>query len=704
MSQPEVTPELATKYGLSKAEFSTISTALGRIPTFSEMRVLAFYWSEPYSWKSATAVLNSLPEIQRSHELVQGSAGPGPLDMGNNRALVVKISSCGLQKGEDAEQAVAGCIRRASGEIMALGARPMSLYYSRFVGIISQRGTKKMVRLVSKGAKSSASRLHIPVALSQEIFDEGYSTQLLFHAVVLGWINEDTVISPEALGEGSALFLLRRKSRETVDSTPHHTWEDAMVQVCEELAARPYLIAMQPASLGGVALACVELALRGGSGISLNLNKIATGGDVLKLSERALSQETGRFIAVINRGFEQELKTICRERGVDCVPMGKVNGRGTFDIRHGRKKYCSIPLAVFRERPETPWHELARKGAGNPAETQEVKSVTTKKNKSWNLPLLELLAVANVLADEKSRICLNSFDVKNPPSDQTNSRDSVVFRSWGSGRIASLDPRTGGKRAIMSGARKVVCRGANPKGAVVSFGVGDLQDPEEFHSFSEMVAGVREACRVLRIPVVNKSVHFWAAKSIPTPLAGVVGLMEDENRFMSPSFRDPEDFVLMLGSHRGELGGSEYSRMVGNRMDAPPPTQDAGMEQRIHEIILVMNKVGLIRSARDVSTGGLAVALAHSLVVSPEGVGARIHMSSKISDEELLFGETQGLFILTIHEDSLIEIERLCMRIGVSCTTIGRVTGDGIFSFNDWIRLEVDKLRKHISLNAKKIP
>lgn len=688
VTEPEVTPELAAEYGLSENDFFTITSSLGRIPTYAEMRILAVYWSERYSWKSSSVVLKTLPGIG-SKDL------PQVIPVDDDLGLVIKMLSFHLSPREEGEKAASESVVKAVGEVQALGGHPISLFFSRHVGALSKRGTKKLARNLLKGARSSGAVLDIRSVASQSTFDEGYNTQCQCHTVVLGSVKEGFAVDSKPFTEGYPVFLLRGKEgkSETLST------EASVGRVCETLAPRGYLLGFRQVSLGGIAIASIEMALGSQSGIALNLKKIGVEENGMGALDILLSGKTGRFLLVINRGFERELRTICRQFEVDLARIGAVTGNGSFTVRSGRKRYCSIPLTVFLQRSEIPEHYLHAKEPSYLAKVRQSKVVGTKKTSSWESALLTLLGSENVLADEKGRLELDSLD-----SEISSPKKSIVFRTWGSGRYAYLDPRTGGKCAVMAAARKVVCRGATPRAAVVGFSVGDLHNPETFYLFREMVAGVAEACGALEIPVANKSMNYGSEESLPTPLGGVLGLMEKTDRFLTTGFKEPDDFILMLGSHRGELGGSEYSRIVKNLPDGAPPAADVAMERRIHEIILVMNKVGLIKSARDVSRGGFAVSLAQSLVASSAGLGARIHMSSKIGNDELLFGETQGLFLVTINEDSLIEIERVCMRRGVSCTAIGRVTDDGIFSFNDWIRMKVDRLKKLYSQKVKKVP
>jgi len=705
MREPEITLELALELGLSETEFSTITGALGRVPTYTELRILATYWSEPCSGKSSNAILNLLPQNDSNGQTGGKKNFSQQIDIGNDSVLVFNTSSRYITKRLNRESVAQSCTIQAIRDITATGARLTSVFYSRCVGLLENRGTKKEIKDLAKGVVLCGKNLEFQTAASNLVFDDFNDNFSIFNSMAVGAVSANSLVKSVAHGEGNPVFVLRRKNeikndKELLDLS----LEKSLGCICQELSQRSYLIGIQAISRGGVAISCIDLAVNGNCGITLYLNRIRSPEKFSFPADDLLSEAFGHYLIVINQGFEKELRAICRKSDVDCLEIGEVNGDGVISISFRKKQYCSIPLTVFLKRMETPIYKLTTTEPSYLAEVNKPKSISQKKIRSWNSILLSLLETPNVLASEKIRSTLDLLDTKWNSLWEGELDQGVVFRTWSAGRYSYLDPRMGGRCAIVGAARKVVCRGASPKAALTSVLMGDLEDPEAYYLFKEMIEGMAEVCREFQISVVSKDINSESGVSIPTPVVGVVGLIDDARRILSPEFKNANDFIIMLGSHRGELGGSEYQRIVYQSLEGPPPVVDISMEGRVHEIILMLHKVGLIKSACDVSIGGLAVALSHCLIASKERLGARIHMSSKIREDELLFGETQGLFLITIDEDSLIEIERLCMRIGVSCTAIGRVTDDGIFSFNKWIKVKVDKLKKLHIQNLRKFP
>ena len=705
MKEPEVTPELAQHHGLPEEEFSLISDTLGRNPSYTELRILAFYWSEACSRKSSKSVLDSLPLFREDEAKTRQGKPSHFVDSGGDTVISLKSHTCNLLPRANPKEVALTCAAGVLREVATSGVSPGVVFYSRVVGSLEKRGIPRTVRGLMRGAEECGKALNVRAIPAQLVFDEGYNENALFTAIALGTGSDQSLVFPKATGEGNPVFLLGRKETEMDDGlSVDIALERSLLEVTAELSRRNYLVGMNSVGVGGIGGACIDMAVQGQSGITLYLGRLPFLEKGAVPSHMLLSEIHGRIVVVISNGFEKELRTVCRKSGVDCMEIGVVNGKNEFSVRRGKKVYCSIPLTVFMRRTETPVYRLKVRKPDHLAGARNLGVSPQKKRKSWNSVMLALLESPNVVADRIGGLISDRYELDDNLLRMIGSERKVVLRLCGSGRYMHMDPEMGGKYAMAGAARKTVSRGAHPSAAVSSFTCGNLLDPETFYVFKEAVAGMAHACREFQIPVVDKTIDCQPRISFPSLLAGVLGFMEQSEQLIVPTFHTPDDFILLLGSHRGELGGSEFLKTIHKRLDGPLPIVDVGMERRIYEIILMINKIGLIKSAKDVSIGGLAVAVAHCLVGSDNGLGARIHMSSKIREDELLFGETQGLFIITIDEDSLIEIERICMRMGVPCTAIGRVTGDGTFAFNESISLKVEKMKKLFSESARKIP
>jgi phosphoribosylformylglycinamidine synthase len=268
--------------------------------------------------------------------------------------------------------------------------------------------------------------------------------------------------------------------------------------------------------------------------------------------------------------------------------------------------------------------------------------------------------------------------------------DQIVLTQSDKNHLIDISPRLSGRVSVASAVRRLSCIGANPK-AVIIQNIFPKMNNKSLWKASELLQGQEEAIRVLEVEIGNRSIDtfndYWHQN------ISAIGISQQKSPQMDISFKNDDDFISLLGSHRGELTGSAYEKYITNEKSDVLPTVDLQMEKRMQDVVRQGISTNLIKSAVNVSTGGISIAIAKSLIASENGLGAKIYLSRKLKDEELLFGETQGLVIVTLSEEDIMEFERICMTIGVPSTTIGRVTDNDMFTFNEAIKTKVDKLR-----------
>ena len=384
-------------------------------------------------------------------------------------------------------------------------------------------------------------------------------------------------------------------------------------------------------------------------------------------------KSTADCIAVVRKKRESSVKGKARKHKVSATTIGTVSDIGFFSVKGSEISLPLSSLGIFEHEEALPSAlslpaDLAAAGSSSHEQFKEPKS--------FNSELLKLLA-----ADE----CVEA--------SRTNPAKGESFIETADGDvIAEFDPRRGAQEAFASAARKVIGHGASPKIASVAVTLPETPDDGDYYRFGEFSEGLSAASAALQLPVATAHVSFDRECVQPRLTVAVSGSVENGSSRISRGFQNADDFILMLGSHRGELGCSVYGRLKSGENIDPAPMVDLVMERQIREIVLVGNRIGLINSATHISSGGLATAIAHAIIRGGEGIGARIHLSSKIRNDQLLFGETRGLIVISVSEESIIEIERLCMNSGVPCTAIGRVTSDGRYTFNDLIKLKREKM------------
>jgi len=284
------------------------------------------------------------------------------------------------------------------------------------------------------------------------------------------------------------------------------------------------------------------------------------------------------------------------------------------------------------------------------------------------------------------------------------SNKAIATKTDGNGRYTYLNPYRGGAIAVAESARNVVCTGAKPIAITNCLNFGNPYDPEIYYQFKQAVLGMGDACRTFNTPVTGGNVSFYNESPdgpiYPTPVVGMVGLIENLQHVTTSYFKDDGDFIIMLGTLKGELGGSEYLKVIHNTVAGNAPSIDLSFEKRVHKACLDAIRNGIVKSATDISDGGLAVAIAESCINNPEKpMGASIYISRKLRDDEIFFGETQSVIILTISENHLLDIERIAAKNIVPCFTIGRVKDNNRLKMNESIDIALDEL-KQIYTNA----
>ncbi|MCH8328422.1 MAG: phosphoribosylformylglycinamidine synthase subunit PurL, partial [Candidatus Marinimicrobia bacterium] len=277
-------------------------------------------------------------------------------------------------------------------------------------------------------------------------------------------------------------------------------------------------------------------------------------------------------------------------------------------------------------------------------------------------------------------------------------RKALAISTDGNGRYVYLNPRSGGAIAVAEAARNVVCVGAKPVAITNCLNFGNPNDPEIYYQFTEAVVGITQACRALNTPVTGGNVSFYnenpSGAIYPTPVIGMLGIIENIDHLTTPAFKSEGDFVVVLGSINGELGGSEFLEMEHGKVAGNAPLIDLDTELHVQNVCLEAIGEGLIHSAHDISDGGLAVCLTESLLAGPSGLGVEIHLSRRLRNDEILFGESQSTIIVTILEDHLLALQRLAMQEQVPVVTIGRITTDGRLKINDIIDIKRAALAK----------
>ena len=725
--EPEVNLELAQEHGLSEDEYEKIKNTLGRKPTFTELGIYSVMWSEHCSYKNSLAMLKTFPQEHENMLVGAREENAGLIDIGDGLALSFKIEShnhpSAVEPFQGATTGVGGILR----DVFTMGARPIANLNSLRFGPLSEPRNRYLFEHVVDGIGHYGNCMGIPTVGGEIFFDKGYSDNPLVNAMSIGLVKQGETKSAIAKGPGNTVMIIGSSTgRDGIhgatfasDELDEDSEEDRpavqvgdpfqekkLLEATLELAKKDYVIGIQDMGAAGFTSSSSEMAEKGGVGMEINLDKVPRREPGMTPYEIMLSESQERMLLVIQEGFEPEVKEILEKWDLECAEVGDVSSSGNLDIYEEGDQVASIPVDTLAEHLE---YERKTERPDYFEKTRSFDPEDIPEPDDYNEILLELISSPNIA--DKSWVykqydhTVRSNTVVEPGSSAAVIRikgtdKALATCTDGNGRYVYLNPYRGGEIAVAEAARNVVCSGGDPLGITNCLNFGNPYDPEVYYEFKNAVLGIGDACRELDIPVTGGNVSFYnqaeTTRIFPTPVIGMVGLLEDVNHATTAWFKNPGDFIVMFGRIKGELDGSEYLKQIHDKVTGNSPEINMEFEHRIQQATLAAIQEDIINSAIDISNGGFATAVAESLILNDkdEKLGAEFHFSEKIRDDELLFSETQSVIITSIDEDALLDLERICSSYSVPTKTIGTVNDSGRLKINEEIDIEVDKLRK----------
>ncbi|MEE9466126.1 MAG: phosphoribosylformylglycinamidine synthase subunit PurL [Candidatus Neomarinimicrobiota bacterium] len=724
--EPVVDEQLAREHGLSTDEYTRIVGILGRTPTFTELGIFSVMWSEHCSYKSSIRVLKTLPRSGGRLLVEAGEENAGLVDIGDGLAVAFKIESHNHPSAVEPYQGAATGVGGIMRDIFTMGARPIASLNSLRFGSLDDPHNRYLLEHVVKGIGDYGNCLGIPTVGGEVVISDAYAGNPLVNAMSVGIARRDRIVSAVAKGKGNPVFIIGSKtgrdgihgatfaseelsaeseSRKSNVQVGDPFTEKLLLEATLQLALRPFLVGIQDMGAAGITCSCSEMAAKGASGIRLDLDKVPLRETGMTPYEILLSESQERMLVVIQKGFEEELLEITGRWELGCALIGEVIATGKLEVYWGGEMVADVPCRDLVLGGGAPQYTLPAKRPAYLDEVTQLDINSLKEPKNYNTCLLNLLASPNITSKtfvyEQYDSTIRSNTVIGPGSDAAvirikGTNTALALTTDGNGRYVWLNPRTGGMIAVAEAARNVVCTGARPVAVTNCLNFGNPTDPEIYFQFQEAVAGMGESCRALNTPVTGGNVSFYnenpGGAVYPTPVIGMLGLIENPEHITSPGFEQAGDFVAVLGSLNGELGGSEYLEQVHGLVIGDPPPLNLETELHVQAVCLEAIHQGLINSAHDISDGGLAVCLTECILASNPGLGAEIHVSRRLRDDELLFGESQSVIIVSLREDNLLALQRIAMEDQVPCITIGRVTDQARLAINDVVNLPREKL------------
>ena len=702
------------RHGITPEEYDRIVALCGREPNLTELGLFSVMWSEHCSYKSSRVHLKTLPT--EGPRVVQGPGeNAGAVDIGDGLAAVFKIESHNhpsfIEPYQGAATGVGGIIR----DIFTMGARPIALLNALRFGSIEEPRTRRILRGVVSGIGGYGNSIGIPTVGGEVMFDQSYSGNPLVNVFCLGIAKHDALVKGRASGVGNPVYYVGAKTgrdgihgatmasaefdEKSAEKRPavqvgDPFMEKLLLEACLEVMATDACVGVQDMGAAGLTCSTCETGARGGVGVEIDVAKVPQRETGMTPYEIMLSESQERMLLIVKRGREAEVERIFEKWDLHAVQIGEVIAEQRLRVKQNGVVIADVPnLALTDEAP------VYRRPFQPPSDLEALRTIPGSARGSQPRPNDAFLMLLSSPTVASKRWIFEQYDhmVRTNTIAPTGLSASVVrvkgtnralaMSVDGNGRYGLLDPRQGARLALAEAARNVACAGAQPVGATNCLNFGNPERPEIMWQFAEAVAGLGEACRALEIPITGGNVSLYNETDgraiLPTPIIGVVGLLDDASRVLTRVFPSAGLEIVVLGENLGELGGSEYLKMVHETISGVPPRLDLDRERALQRCLVELASGGLIRSAHDCAEGGFAVTLAECCFEGA-GIGAKVTIQSAASDGGVdpltatLFGESASRVVISTEPDRLEAVLTLARAAGVPAERIGRTGGHSI--------------------------
>ncbi|MCX4168759.1 phosphoribosylformylglycinamidine synthase subunit PurL [Enterococcus casseliflavus] len=694
--------KLYEQWGLTQEEYRMISEdILGRLPNYTETGLFSVMWSEHCSYKNSKPVLRKFPT--EGPQVLQGPGeGAGIVDIGDDLAVVFKAEShnhpSAVEPYEGAATGVGGIIR----DIFSMGARPIAVLDSLRFGELDNPRTKYLLEEVVAGISGYGNCIGIPTVGGEVAFDPCYEGNPLVNAMCVGIIAHKDIQKGQAKGVGNTIMYVGAKtgrdgihgatfaSEEFVEGEEQQRsavqvgdpfMEKLLLEACLELIVdhSDILVGIQDMGAAGLVSSSAEMASKAGSGLRLTLDDVPQRETNMTPYEMMLSESQERMLICVKKGHEAEVEALFKKYDLEAVVIGEVTDDGNYRLFHHGQEVANLPVDALAEDAPTYYKEMA-----------EPKRIKVFKETPDFVPVIH--SATSVFADllqqptiASKRSIFETYDsqvrtntVVGPGSDAAvlrikGTNKALAMTTDCNARYLYLDPEVGGQIAVAEAARNIVASGGRPLAITDCLNFGSPDKPEGFWELSTAADGISEACRVLETPVISGNVSLYnetdGQSVYPTPVIGMVGLIEELAHITTQHFQAAGDLIYVLGETHADFNGSELQKLQTGKIAGRLMSFDLETEKMNQQLVTAAIQAGLVQSAHDCAEGGLAIALAESAF--DKGFGLHVTVSLPAAQ---LFSETQSRFVLSVAPDKQAAFEAL---VGAAATAIGEVTADG---------------------------
>jgi phosphoribosylformylglycinamidine synthase len=702
-----VDPALLREVALNQAEYEQIVELMGREPTAVELGIFGAMWSEHCGYKTSKPLLRMFNS--QGPRVLQGPGeNAGAIDIGDGWAVVFKIEShnhpSAIEPHAGAATGVGGILR----DIFTMGAFPIATLDSLRFGPLTEPRNRYLFGGVVGGIGDYGNCFGVPTVGGEIYFEDCYTENPLVNAMAVGLIRIDRLTSSRAEGPGNLVMLVgadtgrdgihgatfasveldaNSESRRPAVQVGNPFLEKLLMEACLQLIDQSLVVAMQDLGAAGLTSSAVECAHKGGVGIEVDVAHVSRREQGMNAYEIMLSESQERMLIVVEPENKAGVDLIFDKYDLHADVVGRVTDSGRLTIRDGGSIEADIPVGLLVD--EVPFRHPEARAPRHRLELA-AQSTTPPPDVDHAVALLRLLGSPNI---GSRRGVFRTYDhqVQNntviPPGGDAamlrvkGTRRGIAVCTDGNGRYCYLDPRLGSAIAVAEAARNIVATGATPAAVTDCLNFGNPEKPEVFWELRESVEGMAQACRDLELPVVSGNVSLYNDTSgvsiYPSPVVGMVGVIEDIDQRLTAGFKKAGDVILLVGDTGEDLGGSEFQKVLMGELAGRPPRLDIGVEIRSHRAVLEAASRGLLQSCHDLSDGGLAVAVAESCIFGNIGAGCD-EIDLRLGATVALFSESQSRFLVSARGEDAASFEALCAEIQVPARRIGAVGGDAI--------------------------
>jgi len=705
---------LAKELGLTQQEFDKIKTLLARTPNVTELGVFSAMWSEHCSYKNSRKLFRLFPTKAKQVLVGAGEENSGIVDIGDGLAVAFKIEShnhpSAVEPFEASATGIGGCVR----DIFTIGAQPVAVLGALRFGDLNNNKVKYLFKEVFRGLAHYANVAEISAVGGDAYFDESYEGNPLVNAFVIGVVRHEDIVRGVASGVdnpvyyiggdtgrdgvGGASFASKEITEDSASTKNAVAIGDPELgkrlrKACLELIEKKLVVGMQDMGAAGLTCSSCETATRSKTGIEIDVALVPQREKGMSAYEILLSESQERMLAILKRGSEEEALAILRKWDTNAVKIGRVTDDGIMRVKENGVVVCEVPVEALTK--EAPLYDREIQEPSYLKEAQNLSLESLSEPDDYNKVLLQLLDFPTI-ASKESAYKQFTFVAKDEVLAGAGS-DAAIVKVKGTkkalaisvdcnGRFCYLNPYNGAMMAVAEAARNVVCAGGRPLAITDGLNFGNPMKPENYWQFHKCIEGLSDACKVLGTPVISGNASFYNENPKgavdPTPMVGMVGLIEDAEKSVTQDFKNENDTIVLLGGNKADLGGSEYLSQIHNLKKGNPKI-DMKMEKAVQEACLEMIQSGIIHSAHDCSEGGLAVCLSESCITNAgHMMGAVVELQDlKKGDmrlDDILFGEAPSRIVVSLKSDNLRTLEEIAGKHSIPYYKLGKVSGKNL--------------------------